>query len=702
MKKALSAVLVLMLLVSLMPTAAFADNGDYETVTGTIMFNAGHDDSETDHPCPFTYSDGYFAGSGYGYRQDLASVTMAMCLAAGNVADPARYREGPANLADFFEQIGFGGFEANPDFTARPGRNTFGVGIANKQITVGGESCTVIGIGLRGCGYYAEWAGDLNVGLSGDHTGFAICRDTALAFLRQYLLNHPEISGRIKVWCTGYSRGAAGANMLGGKLDDMIMSGESLGKNVTLSAEDVYIYTFEAPMGADASAVGGRVYNNIHNIINYNDLVVRVAPECMGFARYGVDHVMPSEKLDDDYASLKAGMLEVFNTFENAGKYRIDDFKYVTITPGATADKIIRSIKGDVMTQGEFLDTFVEKLFTKVFTTREEVYAAQGDIQEIVLPLIGTYPEQWDTVKQSLAENAKDNLARIMAALIKGEDTAVNVIADIVLDAMRDAGITEYNAQQVRQMIRPLVKMLVKIASACPDELATLLYNVVGIMSAHYGELGMSWMLSIPTDYMTGKQQTQQPAGELPFADVPVGAWYRDELKYAYDNGLIQGTGECLFDPDGLVTRGQVVTVLYRIAGEPSVNGKTCPFTDLDADWSRDAIIWAYNAGIANGFSETRFGENAGVTREQLAAFMYRYADKLVYFGETKVPADFNGSFADSDHVSDYAKNAMLWANGAGIIKGNADGTLAPGGTATRAEFACMMARFHKLCAVKF
>ena len=246
-------------------------------------------------------------------------------------------------------------------------------------------------------------------------------------------------------------------------------------------------------------------------------------------------------------------------------------------------------------------------------------------------------------------------------------------------------------------MIRPLVKMLIKLASACPDELATLLYNVVGIMSAHYGELGMSWMLSIPADYMTSKQKSQLPEGEMPFVDVPDGAWYRDELSYAYNNGLIAGTSANMFSPDSLVTRGQVVTVLYRIAGEPSVKGKTCPFTDLEAGWCRDAIIWAYNAGIASGFSASSFGENENVTREQLAAFMYRYADKLVYFGNTATPEAFDAAFSDAGSVSPYAMSAMLWANGAGIIRGNTDGTLNPGGTATRAEFACMMARFHKL-----
>ena len=591
MKRGLSIVLVLMLLVSLVPASALAAGDGYETITGSIMFNAGHDDTETDHPCPFTYSDGYFTDTAYQYRQDLAAVTMAMCLASGNVADPERYREGPANLEDFFEQIGFSGFEANEDFVTRPGRNTFGVGIANKEIRVNGEKYTVIAVGLRGCGYYAEWAGDLNVGLEGEHTGFAICRDKALEFLQSYLAKHSEITGKIKIWCTGYSRGAAGANLLGGALDDMFMSGASVVKNVTLSPKDMYIYTFEAPMGADMGKVGGRIYENIHNVINYNDLVVRVAPECMGFARYGVDHVMPSAKLDANYAQLKENMLAVFNTFENAGKYRIDDFKYVTVTPGATADKIISGIRGDVMTQGEFLDIFVEKLFTEVFTTRAEVYAAQDDIQELVLPLIGTYPDQWETVKQSLAVNAKNNMARLISALLKGEDSAVAVVADIFLDTMREAGITEYNAAQVKEMVRPLVQMLMKIVTACPDEMATLLYNIVGIMSAHYGELGMSWMLSIPADYMTSKQ-TGDLYEPLPFIDVADDAWYRSELVYAYENGLISGTSANTFTPKAIVTRSQVVAVLYRMAGSPSVSGLDCPFTDNTASWSRNAITW--------------------------------------------------------------------------------------------------------------
>lgn len=686
MKKAISIVLVLVLLVSLAPLSVFAAGDEYETITGTVMFNAGHDDSKTDHPCPFTYSDEYFTQSGYNYRQDLATVTMAMCFAAGNVADPARYKEGPANLIDFFDQIGFKDFEANRDFTERPGRNTFGVGIANKVINVDGEKYTVIGIGLRGCGYYAEWAGDLNVGLEGEHTGFAICRDTALAFLKEYLAKHTEITGNIKLWCTGYSRGAAGTNMLGGAIDDIIASGGSIGKNVKLTADDVYFYCYEPPMGADASKLGSSIYNNIHNIVNYNDLVVKVAPECMGFGRYGVDHVLPSAKLDDNYDELKADMLEVFSTFENAGTYRIDNFKYVTVTPKATISKIINLKNGITMTQGEFLDRFVQKLFTEVFTTRAEIYAAQDDISEIVLPLIGTYPDQWDTFVEILSKNAAKNVRELIYVIVnKSTEEVVNFVADLFLDAMREAGITEYNFDQVKKMVRPLTLTVIKIVTKCPDEFATLIFNIVGIMSAHYGELGMSWMMSIPDDYMNSKPDAV--VNNLPFTDVGMGSWFYDNVKYCYDNGLMIGADARSFAPEGAVSRGQVVTVLYRLAGSPSVAGQTCPFTDADSSWCRDAIVWGYNTGVVMGYDDNTFRPDECVTREQLAAFVYRYAnDGTAASGKTS-------AFTDAELISDYAVPAMNWCVNKGVIIGMGDGTLYPQGGSTRAQFAAMISR---------
>lgn len=692
MKKLISLVLVLNMILTLVPFVVFADDGGYETVTGTIMFNAGHDDMETDHPCPFTYSDAYFTDTAYNYRQDLATVTMAMCLAAGNVADPASYTNGPGNLKDFFDQIGFEDFEANKDFVTRPGRDTFGVGIANKEIVVDGEKYTVIAIGLRGCGYYAEWAGDLNVGLSGDHEGFAICRDTAMAFLKEYLAKHTEISGKIKIWCTGYSRGAAGANMLGGAIDDMIVAGKSFRNNISLSLDDVYIYTFEAPMGAHISTVNGNAYNNIHNVVNYNDLVAKVVPETLEMGRYGVDHYMPTSDFDENYDELRADMLEVFATFENAGDYLIDDFKYVTVSPSATIDKIIFSIRGDKMTQGEFLDHLVDVLF-KELGSREDIYAMQSGLRELLVVLIGTYPDQWDTVKQSLTDNAKANFKELVYGLVNGnESSSVELIANIILKSFAEAGITDVDAARVKEIVKELVTFAIPLVAKYPDEIATLLYNVVGIMSAHYGELGMSWMLTIPEDYMISKQETTA----LPFDDVLRTAWYYDELKYVYDAGIMNGITLTDFAPDGLVTRAQVAMVLYRLAGSPSVDGMSCEFKDIGGGWYENAIVWAYNSGIAKGYGDGTFLPEQSVTREELFTFLYRYAQK---FAPESVNAAVGTAldFSDAASVSPYAVDAVKWAVDNGIVNGMGNGKLEPQGDANRAQFACLIARFVQL-----
>ena len=133
------------------------------------------------------------------------------------------------------------------------------------------------------------------------------------------------------------------------------------------------------------------------------------------------------------------------------------------------------------------------------------------------------------------------------------------------------------------------------------------------------------------------------------------------------------------------------------MAGSPSVVGKTCPFEDNTAAWSRDAITWAYSTGVAKGYTDTRFAGADTVTREQLASFLYRYAGKIVSGGTLKAPISYAGTFSDAGLVSDYAVPAMRWANVNGIITGKPGGLLDPLGGATRAEFAVMVSRFVQL-----
>lgn len=696
MKKFISVLLVLVMVLALVPFAALAEEtAEYETITGTIKYNSGHDEDTKDYPAPYTYSDEYFTGSAYTYRQDLGCATLIMAMAAGNKNELTDYSEGPENLKNYLTEIGFEDFETNRDYVERPERNTFGVGIANKEIVVDGEKYTVLAVGLRGCGYKAEWGGDLNVGESGDHAGFAICREKAMAFLQDYLARHTEIMGKIKIWCTGYSRGAVGANMLGGAIDDMLLAGEKLGANVTLAPEDLYVYCFEVPIGTTSDKVDNKIYKNIHNCVNADDLVEKVVPRCMGFERYGVDHYFPTAKNDENYAELKAEMLKAFETFENnGGKYYIDDFKYITVDPRATAENIINIVKGNKLSQGEFENKLIDILFTEVLGSRAEVYAAQDDLQELICVLLGTDDAQWDQVMKSLGDNAKANLGELMRNMIdpSREEMLTDMIFNFMLDAMRDAGISEYDAAQVRQMAGSVAKLGIKLVASYPDEIATLLYNITGIMSAHYGELCLAWMMTLPEDYMLNKQIAEETS---PFIDVPTDYWCYDDIKYVYDNGLMLGKTDTVFDPEGLVTRGQVATVLYRMQGSPATWWMRCDLSDVKGVWCEDAVKWAYANGVVSGYSDGSFGADDPVTRQQLAAMLYRYANKFVK-NNPAADGDHISDFSDAGSVSAYAVEAMNWAIANGILMGRTDGTLNPTGNASRAHFAAMIARFDR------
>jgi len=172
------------------------------------------------------------------------------------------------------------------------------------------------------------------------------------------------------------------------------------------------------------------------------------------------------------------------------------------------------------------------------------------------------------------------------------------------------------------------------------------------------------------------------------FTDVALDAWYHEAVDYVLVAGLMNGMSETEFAPENNMTRAQLVTVLYRLAGSPSVEGLEHPFADVAAEtWYTDAVIWAYNAEVVNGVSDTAFAPNANITREQLVAVLYRF------YGEPEANTLVLADYADANTISDYAVNAMAWAVENGIVNGLTETTLAPRGTATRAQIATILMR---------
>ncbi len=179
------------------------------------------------------------------------------------------------------------------------------------------------------------------------------------------------------------------------------------------------------------------------------------------------------------------------------------------------------------------------------------------------------------------------------------------------------------------------------------------------------------------------------------FTDLDPDNWAYSGIAYCVQNGLMTGTSDTTFLPDGVTTRAQIVQILYNLAGEPAVTGTT-PFTDLTNDWYQDAVLWAYQTGVVAGTSDTTFSPEAPVTREQIAVILMEFASKVLQFESGETPADLS-AFPDGADVSDWAQAAMADAVALGILSGaEIDGALwlLPQGQATRAQVATLLKGF--------
>ena len=197
-----------------------------------------------------------------------------------------------------------------------------------------------------------------------------------------------------------------------------------------------------------------------------------------------------------------------------------------------------------------------------------------------------------------------------------------------------------------------------------------------------------------PVTPVTPGKPAQPAEPTLPFTDVSKDDWFYAGVADVYGQGLMQGVEETLFAPDAALTRGQAVTILYRLAGTPAVSSRN-PFRDVAAgSYCEDAVIWANAKGIAQGYDAVTFRPGEAISRQRFAALLYRYAKTC---GQ-----GFQGSwyflldYPDAARVASYADEAMHWCVTKGVIQGTADKRLAPEATVTRAQAAVMLQRFSQ------
>ena len=189
----------------------------------------------------------------------------------------------------------------------------------------------------------------------------------------------------------------------------------------------------------------------------------------------------------------------------------------------------------------------------------------------------------------------------------------------------------------------------------------------------------------------TDKTEETTTSETVTFSDVKESDGFYKGVSYVVENGMMNGVGENQFAPNAPLTREMLAVVLYNMEKQPESTGVN-PFADVKADmWYTDAIVWANANGIVAGYDDSTFGLGDSITREQLAAILYRYAQMKGY--DVTEKADLTG-YADSAAISGYAVEAMQWANANGIVNGMTATTLAPQGTATRAQVATMLMSF--------
>ncbi len=490
----LAAVLALVMLAGCLCVPAFA-----REIPNSTKVNINYVVGSNDKSAEFIYSDSLFNQSGYNYRQDLATMSLAMGLSGGasktarNANDMTTMNR---NFRHFADVCGFSKYASNIPMKTRPKVDTIGVNCASKQMTDSKGKATLIAVAVRGFGYQNEWGNNFLLGASGDHEGFSQSRDKALKFIKDYIRD-AGIKGRIKIWSSGYSRGGAVSNLIGGSLDD----GYDLGKDVTLDRNDIYIYPAEPALGAVKSEVRDAKYNNIHNIVNPNDIVCYAGFPAWGFARYGQDHSVPTKK-DPNYAKYDQDMKDFLKTIPNDiyNVYWPDFFQAWNVT--TDGNQITGISKSDEL-QPEFYSDLGQAV-TKSFTTSRQDYV--DNLQSAMIDLGEIYGREDYKMSEGFKQTAKvlaDNWQTVLADLLSGsrdqiEDHTLNYLHE----GFKNANINNFDEGEFKPVVKQLIPRAQRMARAYPSTTATLIANLISILTCHSSAPCQSWLKTLPADFM--------------------------------------------------------------------------------------------------------------------------------------------------------------------------------------------------------
>ena len=388
MKKILSLILAAALILPLAASCGKSETTPTpEQAREPEKYSFKYQASDGDYTAYTYYDDSFLQGSAKEYSPSLATASLALSMASFNSLEEKNYEKKSRNAVDLLEKLGYEKIDTNAFFKEKPGTDTLGCVFGVKEI----DGVQTVACGVRGSNYESEWASDFTVGndvFGNYHKGFFEGSEILLESLKKYLSDN-EISGEIRLWLVGYSRGGAVCNISAGIIDEAIENGESiLGQNIKLNRDKFFVYCFEAPQGvcyadSESSYPKSEKFDNIFCIVNPNDVVPKVAMSEFSFTRYGVEKLLFDNRNDKNYSSDIEKVKYFFDGLENSvslGKYIISDFEMKTLS----GLEITASDSYCNWTQGIFLDDFIDSITRWGIKDRENyVKSIEDGIREV-------------------------------------------------------------------------------------------------------------------------------------------------------------------------------------------------------------------------------------------------------------------------------------------------------------------------------
>ena len=502
MKKVLLFLLSLIMVLSMASCKSVIGDGQHRFT----YFSGGKEYSSTMY-----YNDDYFYEESIKYNPQLstASLSFAMaCFASTNKNYQYRSENGVALLSS----LGFIDIETNDYYKKKPTADSFGVIIGNKKDI---DGATLLAVGTRGANYEAEWASNFTLCGKDDlkyHQGFYEGSTIDLNFVCEYINTH-NITGRIKIWTSGYSRAGAVTNLFAGRLDEAIKDNKSLlPESVTLKKEDLYAYCFEAPQGVkreeNSTYPKSEAFNNIYCIINYNDPVPKVAMSVFNYTRYGVDIVLSDYLTNLDHDTNLETIIKHYNSLDNAvvyGDYRINNFSMTS--QFKIANNLISLNNYSYWTQALFLESFITDLS---LIGVENLNSYGVNLQEGLRDTFVTLYEK-GSLMNSLVDLGitiarkillSNDASIIMDDLLHNHKALIKDLKPLLAQALSTLGINadaDNISTGITNFIEALGKTLFNDTSILPPMLSK--ENILDIGSAHYPELCLSHLRAMDINY---------------------------------------------------------------------------------------------------------------------------------------------------------------------------------------------------------